>query len=161
VGPTLEVLLASELFWSPTARRARIAGPVELVAASARTLGARVRPAHAARRAAALGQALFRPPSVEGWNGGRAWIHSASWVRRHNLAVELAGGAEEVEVDLATLLPDGDDLADDVLALVLPEQRGGALAEHLRAAADATEDPAEARALVLALALVAPENQLY
>lgn len=47
VRKALEVLLASQLFFGPEARRARIAGPVEYVAGSLRTWDAHLAPASA------------------------------------------------------------------------------------------------------------------
>jgi hypothetical protein len=32
-----------------------------------------------------VGQGLFEPPNVEGWEGGRSWINSATLVGRANL----------------------------------------------------------------------------
>src|SRR5262249_34840641 len=92
---TLRTLLASRLFFSPAGRRARIAGPVELVAVAARALGARISPRDGARWASGMGQSLFRPPSVKGWDGGRAWIHSGSWIARHNALVDLVSGKDQ------------------------------------------------------------------
>ena len=39
-----------------------------------------------------LGQALFQPPNVKGWDGGKTWLNSATLVARHNLAARLIGG---------------------------------------------------------------------
>ncbi len=39
-----------------------------------------------------LGQNLFEPPTVKGWEGGRLWINSATMLQRVNFAAELAGG---------------------------------------------------------------------
>jgi uncharacterized protein (DUF1800 family) len=37
-----------------------------------------------------MGQALFRPPSVKGWDGGRSWINAGTWLARHEYMIELA-----------------------------------------------------------------------
>jgi uncharacterized protein (DUF1800 family) len=98
---TLRRLLGSRLFFSNEARRSRIAAPVELVAISVRALGARVAPAEAAQAAARMGQALFKPPTVKGWDGGRAWINASAWLARHNSLADLAASKGTVHVDLA------------------------------------------------------------
>ena len=36
-----------------------------------------------------VGQALFNPPNVKGWDGGRAWINSSTLIGRSNLLVDL------------------------------------------------------------------------
>jgi uncharacterized protein (DUF1800 family) len=146
IGRTLSTLLSSRLFHSEHARRTRIAGPVELLAVTARCLGARAAPVQLARQASAMGQALFRPPSVKGWDGGRAWIHSGSWIARHNALVALAAASEPREPVLEELLPD----------LASPELEAG-----LQRLARAASGEREAREAELALVLTAPEYQLF
>jgi uncharacterized protein (DUF1800 family) len=117
VGHTLRTLLASRLFFSAAARRSRIAGPVELAAVAARGLDAGIAPRCAARLAADMGQSLFRPPSVKGWEGGRAWIHSGHWIARHNALVAISAadgaGGSDTRLDLASLFrtTDREELA--------------------------------------------------
>jgi hypothetical protein len=36
-----------------------------------------------------VGQALFYPPNVKGWDGGRAWVNSSTLVGRANLVYQL------------------------------------------------------------------------
>jgi len=144
VGRTLRVLLRSELFFAPRARRARIAAPVECLAAASRALGARVPPRTLARRASAMGQALFRPPSVKGWEGGRAWIHAGHWIARHNALVELARQAA----------PSRNGF--EVLRDVLPEEPPALRAAVERLAREPSSDPA-----AIAFVLTAPEFHLY
>ncbi len=115
IGRTLRALLASRTFFAPAARRARIAGPVELVAATVRTLDLRRPPSALARAAKSMGQALFEPPSVKGWDGGRAWIHAGTWIARTNWLAELAAADEllgaDFELVLERLAPEGVESA--------------------------------------------------
>jgi uncharacterized protein (DUF1800 family) len=166
VGHALRVLLASRLFHSDSARRSRIAGPVELIAVAARTLGARVAPRRAARMAADMGQALFRPPSVKGWDGGRAWIHSGSWIARHNALVALAssdGVAKgEIVVALEPLLGSApEQVAERTLARLLPHGADPRLTESLQCAARSADDAVAARRACTAIVLTSPEFQLF
>jgi len=39
-----------------------------------------------------MGQHLFGPPSVKGWDGGRAWINTSTLFTRQNLAAYLITG---------------------------------------------------------------------
>jgi len=164
VGRTLEVLLRSELFFSARARRSRIAGPVELVALAARMLDATIAPKEAARLASAMGQALFRPPSVKGWDGGRAWIHSGTWIARHNGLVALAEGAQSrgIRRDLARAFGETarEALPDRVLATLLPDGATSALAEAVTRAIQSAPDLDQARTVATALVLTAPEFHL-
>jgi hypothetical protein len=41
-----------------------------------------------------LGQGLFYPPNVKGWDGGRAWINSASLLGRANLVRQTLQAGE-------------------------------------------------------------------
>jgi uncharacterized protein (DUF1800 family) len=42
---------------------------------------------------AGLGQDIFEPPTVKGWDGGRLWISSTSMLQRANFSGELATGS--------------------------------------------------------------------
>ena len=57
---------------------------------SVTALDARVSPRDAAEAAALMGQSLYRPPSVKGWDGMRTWINAGTWVARHNTLTDLA-----------------------------------------------------------------------
>jgi uncharacterized protein (DUF1800 family) len=159
---TLQTLLASRLFFSPAARRARIAGPVELVAVATRTLGARIAPKRAARWASGMGQALFRPPSVKGWDGGRAWIHSGSWIARHNALAELVDeGATQGELGRFLVVEERAELPASAVERLLPEGVGRPFTDTLERAARSAPDDERARAAVVALVLTSPEFQLF
>src|SRR5262249_23806476 len=41
-----------------------------------------------------LGQKLFYPPSVAGWNGGQAWLNGQSFLLRQNLALALTSATD-------------------------------------------------------------------
>ena len=168
VGRTLETLLASELFFSPRARRARIAGPVELLAVATRTLGAHVPPKLAARLASEMGQALFRPPSVKGWDGGRSWINAGSWIARHNALVRLAQAQHEpqdgIEVDLAGAFAQpasSANLPELVTRTLLPDLEPARLAPTLARVASDASDLDRNLAATTALVLTSPEYQLF
>ena len=45
---------------------------------------------------ASLGQVLFAPPNVKGWDGGRTWISASSLLYRYNLAAYLLSGKARV-----------------------------------------------------------------
>lgn len=166
VGRTLERLLAAPLMRSDRARRARITGPVELVASTALALGARPAPTDAAHAAATMGQALFQPPSVKGWDGGRTWIHAGNWLARSNYLTQLAyaHGREGtgIRVDLFSALgrPDRADVARAALDLLLPDTSDRRLRKTLERAAEEAPNFDEALRRVVALVLTAPEYHL-
>jgi hypothetical protein len=45
-----------------------------------------------------LGQELFNPPNVKGWDGGAAWISTNTLLNRHNLALMLVTGENSLPV---------------------------------------------------------------
>lgn len=88
--PALRDLFLSEHFYEPRLEGSRIKSPAELIVGAARSLGVRPeRPAALVRLMARMGQHLFLPPSVAGWDGGRAWINTATLVLRQNAAAFL------------------------------------------------------------------------
>jgi uncharacterized protein (DUF1800 family) len=116
----LRQLLASRAFYEPRARRALVAAPAAHAIGAARTLGLRPDCKALADRVAGLGQSLYAPPSVKGWDGGRAWINPATLIGRINLAayygelaaedadaVAAAAGGADAEALVDALL-DGD-----------------------------------------------------
>ncbi|MCZ6598804.1 MAG: DUF1800 domain-containing protein [Planctomycetota bacterium] len=167
IGRTIERILRSKLFFGPAARRSRIAGPVELVAMTVCALGARVAPSKAAEAASEMGQSLFRPPSVKGWDGGRTWINAGTWLARHNALVGVAqahiDGDGDVEVDLRESIGDPssiDAVPGLVLAALLPDVDELRYVEKLRACAESCSSVDEALAMTTAVALTSPEYHL-
>ncbi len=160
---TLAELLGSELFFSPAARRARIAAPVELVVGTARLFGAKLAPVEAARLAREMGQALFRPPSVKGWDGSRAWINAGAWVARNNYLASIADPEQGLSVDLSEALGDPRtpaEAAQRAVGLCLPDLAGGDFAAAIATAARNAGEAGAAARLACALILTSPEYQL-
>ncbi len=91
--PVLRALFASEHFHAPANRGAIIKSPVQLVAQSVRQFRAPPRELSVLLSASDLmGQALFQPPNVKGWDGGRSWINTSTLFTRQNLLVYLLTG---------------------------------------------------------------------
>ena len=157
-------LFRSDLFLSSRARRSRIAAPVELVAITARVLDAHPTPQQAARAAARMGQALYRPPSVEGWIGGRRWIHAGTWLERHNALTKLAAShaTDDAFVDLARAFdhPAPDKVVGRAVDVLLDGDVDAAFVRVLEDARAAAADPDAALRAVTALILTAPDYHL-
>ena len=104
IRPAVRMLFGSNLFFSEHAVGRKVRSPVELCVGLLRALGGTTNLVKAAQGLSELGQALFFPPNVKGWDGGRAWINSstllgrANFVRRLLLAGEtkFAGGLASV-----------------------------------------------------------------
>ena len=101
--PILRELFASRLFFSPEARQSIIKSPVELLLGAVRQLSVRPNFQNVARLSAELGQDLFEPPTVKGWDGGRLWISSTTLIQRANFATALLKSNQLGAVSLAGL----------------------------------------------------------
>lgn len=157
VGRTLARLLRSPEFLAPSARRARICAPVELVATTAHALGLQLAPADAARAASEMGQSLLRPPSVKGWDGGRAWIDTGTWLARHNHLVRFVDrglASDRLPLDLATDEP--DEIVRAIVERLFPEGIDDTLRRALRQAAEGAGGLRRA----LVIAVTSPEHHL-
>ncbi|MFO0908510.1 MAG: DUF1800 domain-containing protein [Isosphaeraceae bacterium] len=88
----IEMILRSNLFFDHAARRRRVKSPVELTVGTIRALEI-VKPTVQADAVAEacgrMGQGLYAPPSVAGWEGGSAWINSTAMLARSNFALGL------------------------------------------------------------------------
>ncbi|REJ90625.1 MAG: DUF1800 domain-containing protein [Planctomycetota bacterium] len=92
ITPVLGELFRSRAFWAESSRLALIKSPVDLVVGSQRSLEVRSNLNASAEALEKLGQDLFQPPTVKGWDGGRDWISTTTMILRINFATELAGG---------------------------------------------------------------------
>ena len=92
-GWLVATMLGSNLFYSPLALRQRIKSPVELVIGLLRTVDGAANMYVLAEELRNLGQGVFYPPNVKGWDGGVEWINSASLLARANLLWALIGGS--------------------------------------------------------------------
>ena len=88
-GKLVATILRSNLFFSPASYRAKIKSPVEFATGIVRGLEGRVGTLPLAESLADLGQVLFAPPSVKGWDGGPAWLNAGTLLFRNNLALAL------------------------------------------------------------------------
>jgi uncharacterized protein (DUF1800 family) len=88
-GALLATVLRSNLFFSPTMYRTRVKAPVEFAIGIVRALEGRVGTTALAQALEGLGQNLFHPPSVKGWDGGTAWLNGQTLLFRQNLALAL------------------------------------------------------------------------
>ncbi|MEM1070888.1 MAG: DUF1800 family protein, partial [Planctomycetota bacterium] len=89
IGPTVQRILTSNLFFSASVRGRKVRSPVELAVGFLRSLEGSTDAYRLASAVQDLGQGLYRPPSVKGWDGGRTWINSSTLLGRSNLIRRL------------------------------------------------------------------------
>ena len=90
----LRTILRSDAMYSDEAYRWRILSPTEYVTRALRTFDAAGRAPRAVRDTQTMGQVLFDPPSVAGWDWGEAWINSNTLLARANFANDLTRAAK-------------------------------------------------------------------
>jgi uncharacterized protein (DUF1800 family) len=91
--PVLRQIFASREFYSPQAIQSQIKSPVQWMVQSTRQLDVNLPPKLAMMGSLRqLGQTPFAPPSVKGWDGGKAWISTSTLLFRYNLAGALVSG---------------------------------------------------------------------
>jgi uncharacterized protein (DUF1800 family) len=179
-GKLVETILRSNLFFSPTAYRQKVKSPVEFVLGIVRGLEGTPGPLRLAEALESLGQTLFSPPSVKGWDGGPAWLNGQTLLFRQNLALSLTS-TEDIDFgrrcDPAALLArhgrtDDEEavrfLLDVFLQGDVPPDAAAGLRDYLAGAKTArypsfwtTDDTANHRLRTAAhLILTLPEFQL-
>ncbi|MEM6392914.1 MAG: DUF1800 domain-containing protein [Planctomycetota bacterium] len=182
IGQTLETLFKSRMFYDREVIGNKIKSPAHLVAGAARSLKTPNRSVSILVTAMSrMGQALFEPPSVAGWDGGRAWINTSTMFMRQNLAIYLITGHDPTRrsakarndydpTPLLTGLTDRqrsdptavvDHLADALLGPTVGRDRRAPMIELIQQRTE-TGQPADRETLVKALTLMTamPEYQL-
>lgn len=91
----MRTLLMSQAFYAPEAYRAKIKSPVEFAVGAVRDLDAVVAGGEIAEFMQPMGQELFGPPSVKGWDGEEDWIGSGAWLARGNFAEHFSHAPEQ------------------------------------------------------------------
>ena len=93
-APVVERIFNSNLFHSAHAVARKVRSPVELGIGLLRSLQATTNIQRLNRSLGQLGQALYFPPNVKGWDGGRAWINSSTLLGRCNLVRQTVNAQE-------------------------------------------------------------------
>jgi uncharacterized protein (DUF1800 family) len=87
-------ILRSNHFFSEHAYRQRVKAPVDYLVGIVRGLEGKVGPLSIAQSLESLGQMLFAPPSVKGWDGGATWLNAQTLLFRQNLALAMTSTAD-------------------------------------------------------------------
>ena len=162
------IMLRSRLFYSPSAYRRRVKSPVEFCGGVVRQIEPKRSPN--LLRLVALscerqGQKLFDPPSVKGWDGGRAWLNSNTALMRMNWTAELLDGSRRAGMPkydpkrwMKSHQLDAAASADEFYALLVDNDVG----KSTRQQVDALRESGTADALLAALQVLlqSPDYQL-
>ncbi|MGA2786995.1 MAG: DUF1800 domain-containing protein [Verrucomicrobiota bacterium] len=94
--PLLRVMFRCEEFYAPSVIRNQVKSPVQWLVGTSRMLECELPPAVVCwGLLRSLGQDLFAPPNVKGWDGGLAWITTNTLLARYNDAAVLVQGTKE------------------------------------------------------------------
>jgi uncharacterized protein (DUF1800 family) len=116
IAPFLEQVFLSKDFYSPASFATQIKSPAQLVISTYKKLGITEAPTYPkfANITGALGQTIFYPPNVKGWDGGRAWINPSTIFQRENTARYILF-PEEMPVQRDAHLEGSRRLSGDVI----------------------------------------------
>lgn len=91
--PVLREIFSSNEFYAASAMSNQIKSPVQFLVQTAKLLGTELPPPQVAQNAMRqMGQILFAPLNVKGWDGGKAWISTSTLLFRYNFANYLING---------------------------------------------------------------------
>ncbi len=116
IAPFLEDLFLSKDFYSPAVYATQIKSPVQLVVSTYRKLGLHSTPTFPdfEEMVTSLGQSIFYPPNVKGWDGGPTWINPATIFDRENVARYILF-PEEIKVAQFPYMVGSHRLSGDVI----------------------------------------------
>ena len=113
--------------------------PVELIVDARRSMGAVDEPGGYLQWPDLMGMALFRPPDVSGWKGGRSWVHTGAYLIRIAIAFSIvtqpSQGSEFFRWDLGRFFRDTSFASpDELIDFVADQFNLVAVSEPLRLA---------------------------
>ncbi len=94
-GKLVATMLRSNLFFSPMVYRSSVKSPVEFAIGIVRALEGKIGTTALSLSLQELGQNLFNPPSVKGWDGGQNWLNGQTLLFRQNLALSLTSTQDD------------------------------------------------------------------
>jgi uncharacterized protein (DUF1800 family) len=122
IAVSVRTILRSKHFYSEYAYRQKVKWPVEYAVGVVRMIGVgatgriTVNPYSLLGVLELMGQQLYAPPNVKGWEAGKAWLNTATVLARHNFAHSLVNGMGDLNeyakrFNLQTFFPAVNPLA--------------------------------------------------
>ncbi|MCW1914425.1 DUF1800 domain-containing protein [Luteolibacter sp. GHJ8] len=98
IEPLLREIFLSKSFYAEKVMRDQIKSPIQYLVQMFKELELREAPeAYVLSAQQQLGQVLFMPPNVAGWDWGKAWINTNTLLSRYNVAGFITKGSQENE----------------------------------------------------------------
>lgn len=127
--PLMRAILVSDPFWDELGRGSLVKSPLDMVVGTLRSTHQGEYPSELflgiAFVSANLGQNLFDPPNVKGWEGGTDWITPASFLSRRDVLKRFLSG----KMGRALRKPLAKDERSDILEWLLAVPPAGVLNE--------------------------------
>lgn len=96
VEPLLRTIFRSQEFYDAAVIRGQIKGPIQYLLQLLKELELdRAPAAYVLNAEQQLGQVLFAPPNVAGWDWGKAWINTNTLLTRYNIAGFITKGSQD------------------------------------------------------------------
>ncbi|MEX0725872.1 MAG: DUF1800 domain-containing protein [Planctomycetaceae bacterium] len=128
-------MVRSWMFYSPLAIGQKIKSPVDFLVGSVKSLEGTTSLVQMAEACQTLGQNLYFPPSVKGWDGGYLWLNSTTLLQRQNMAFAITSNTPSIAPERLTekYNVEGDEAtAKFFLDLFLQQHDADILAEMTR-----------------------------
>jgi uncharacterized protein (DUF1800 family) len=117
----LQELFRSQVFFEPQNRGVLIRSPIDLIVGTLRSFSLKVDIHEAQQWASRMGQSLFYPPNVKGWEGDRTWINAATLLARQHFASRIATLVSEQEAFASDFDENNvSDLLDQLCLQLIP-----------------------------------------
>jgi uncharacterized protein (DUF1800 family) len=95
IGPVVQRIAGSQLFFSQHVRGRKIRSPVDLAVNLLKGLETTTNAKRLHADLMQLGQGVLYPPNVKGWDGGRTWLNSSTLLGRANLVRRLVDDSKD------------------------------------------------------------------
>jgi hypothetical protein len=124
ISVTVKTILRSRHFFSAQAYRQKVKGPIDYIVGLGRMFGINpyggivMSPYCLLGSLELQGQLLYAPPNVKGWEGGKAWLNTATVLARHNFAYEMCNGMGQLTRETAKITGIGFAVAADALPFI-------------------------------------------
>lgn len=119
----LRAIFTDDEFLSRTAYHAKVKSPCELVVGAIKTLQVKQLDQSYAMMMERMGQSLFQPPNVKGWDGGAAWIAADKMMERFNFAQMIVtrrfSEMERYELPSQIALSQGNNSTGELVSYLL------------------------------------------
>ena len=111
IRPVLREIFSSSEFYSQRVIQTQIKSPVQYIVQASKLLETELpAPIVAQNAMRQMGQILFAPPNVKGWDGGKEWISTSTLLFRYNFANYLINGDAILPADFQERRRQGADV---------------------------------------------------